>query len=51
MPRLNVDIPDDLYERLIEERQIQDRSQRAIATIALERYFADLDKEREQAAA
>ena len=47
MPRLNVDIPDALYKRLVIERDKQDRSQRAIATIALEQYFAALDKERE----
>jgi hypothetical protein len=43
MPRLNVDIPDALYERLCAETKEQDRSQRAIATIALQWYFEVLD--------
>ena len=47
MAALNVIIDEGLKARLDTEKDEQKRTLRALIEIALERYFADLDRERE----
>lgn len=42
--RINVDLSARLKERLVKEAREQRRSHRALVEMALERYFAELDR-------
>lgn len=42
--RVNVDLSARLKERLVKEAREQRRSHRALVEMALERYFAELDR-------
>ena len=45
--RVNVDLPEDLKQRLSEEANAQGRSQRVIVERALREYFLRLDIQRQ----